>query len=1314
MNNRQKRTTKRKKKQRKAVSNSQWKYKGLTRREAQIRAQKAWKTRYAKYGRPQRGRFYSEGESAKPLGGRFDKLFGRLKGDRTPIDDDDFTGSDFSEGYSSTAPRDLRNDLLLGRSYGRPGQTIMSTKMDRLAREHAGKGEKGPEEFVSSLKRELQLNRGQLTSNQIRDAETFIAASEARLSQLKERARVLRAQSPSAVPPDPSRERLSEDTKMGTAFYKGAVKLIKSPAYQGEPPFQKDPEGGPDKPKPKFVDVYETTRGRLSAIDTPGQTKVKASKSEQKGKKGARKKKPGAYLPAKDLDDLAEAIARHHTVPILAGKARRKYAAFPTIKSKEEVEEALAKTNLTASQKKVWRDKVKEQRAKKEKARVNAENLTRIEKDAEAVVYNRARQAAVKVNKIKAEREYEAELDRFRAKLLEAGLADLAKVEARGTPLRRTVMTAEDYYSGPQGFKKRLNEIASEPKRYIEGTKSIGFTDKGSPTADTKKAKFGIRANKVWDYEVRDKQGRVSRRALDFEDTTTKFKKGKRARFGDAVFPEGSLLPGEYDEVVSEHLRPRLRDSSKVRLRARGQSERENLLPSYYGRKAPRQGTEKDNEAEVEFRIPGIKKPGTRKKNPNLVDHLGESEGQFGKDYIIGSRVGFLKIADKTDPAFLDYVPMDTTGLAQEVLTAPLRAKREHELRDLSAKTWAARVTKADKVMARPKIVKNENFGPRMDASGFRPGSTYRVEGPKGHFPAHLMNDKQLRAKMEQVVDETYGPVESQDDREAKIKAATMAALGATYYGTSKRYREGTFPRAVNSLGAKISPSFSNVMKVKAAGLPLRDKIVDFGYMVAHPFDSPEGITMGANWGKWRDRPAGKFKSPDKAAASKLKKKQLELAQVGRVLKSQHKNVYSKNPIKRRYARYRKRDANKFKQFTEHESNIKSAFTEASEVVAKSVGKDKKHTLKAAENLRNTATVLQSEHTSRNPKPTISGLYHTNIKKASPFGSTGMEIAIRPSARDKYGSTAQTAGIVAGVAATALGAGYLYHRHQERKKAPEDRVAFYNKLLPPTFSTPPLPYARVSKETKVPTNALTEEIALAGKKFPSGIDAGFKRRKVVSRPPERDKESYTPNMSTGLTGVRLGGEKGGKAQLIFANRSQKIHRLPGKERGRFKATIMGRELPISIGIGKREVVKLKTANPNALTARQRDDLVWAYGAPLSDKDLEAWKVLKTKSPLDMTAGEHKQFEGLKIQGFTQDARDVTHSMGPQQRARLEDAFTDPEVVSRVFNQRGKAAATKEEKKQKQRDVTASDQTLEDIGLQKQREKRIRQMPVHHT
>lgn len=234
-------------------------------------------------------------------------------------------------------------------------------------------------------------------------------------------------------------------------------------------------------------------------------------------------------------------------------------------------------------------------------------------------------------------------------------------------------------------------------------------------------------------------------------------------------------------------------------------------------------------------------------------------------------------------------------------------------------------------------------------------------------------------------------------------------------------------------------------------------------------------------------------------------------------------------------------------------------------------------------------------------------------------------------------SGADKAALIGGAAvATAVGAHYLYYKHQQKKLPEEERVAYYNKILPPSFGIP-TPGIRTTAHWRTPSNRLTNEIpGASNRRIPVQWGLSVDKKQIAFRPMDRGYPKNAPVF--GRVGIGSTARGGSFKRSLTTD----LQRPPSKrfDAGTHNIFILGKKLPGEGTVGKQRRVELKRTNPNRMSKQQREDIVWATRGT----DLE---------------------------------QDVKNFYSFGKRDPIIDMFNDPEEVDRILKRKGERERTRQ-------------------------------------
>lgn len=466
---------------------------------------------------------------------------------------------------------------------------------------------------------------------------------------------------------------------------------------------------------------------------------------------------------------------------------------------------------------------------------------------------------------------------------------------------------------------------------------------------------------------------------------------------------------------------------------------------------------------------------------------------------------------------------------------------------------------------------------------------------------------------------------------DSHINELIAAGITATAYASRNRIKRGYIPQRVNKVVGKVWPGVTAMDVNDAYVRPVAEHKANVKYTLRHPTSSPSGEWGGLHISSIRDRKH--FIEPDTRYARMLDSRRHEIGRIDRTLESAQK-AHTKTGIRGAVDRVlteravRNREYGHFADGTN--SVLGRARHDASNVLDPSTygagirnragdyemveglkfaptmkdqieqGLKFPKTKAAAENLMTES--LQTQHK------------YDNLHTATVLGSKG---AIFPKAsRWSHGSfTGNEKGILIGgaVIGTAIGAGYLYHRHNEKKKAEDEKVAFYNKIIPSPIkspiATPGMP--KITKAYKIKSSTLADELMLTGTRLPSRVFVPTSKRQLWKGSPAD--RGYGKNAAIGKPSLGL--KSTGEAKLregfiVNMDRAEQGPRKTSKvSRDRQNLVLLGKKTPVYGEFGKRQRVMLSPTNPNRMSQEDMDKVVWAHAG--------------THGPLGASGGYHE-------------------------------------------------------------------------------------------
>lgn len=453
--------------------------------------------------------------------------------------------------------------------------------------------------------------------------------------------------------------------------------------------------------------------------------------------------------------------------------------------------------------------------------------------------------------------------------------------------------------------------------------------------------------------------------------------------------------------------------------------------------------------------------------------------------------------------------------------------------------------------------------------------------------------------------------------RELRDVAAAAAAAGI--YGSRKATRERSkdiFNKSFNTL-KKIGPIGrwaerhnwdDEVLTVNRAYLrPLREKRANFIYGLRHPFSDPHGQTLGMDWGRWKYREH--WIADETKNARKMGRLTEDVKRVSRT------REYVRKHPRGLLSRWRKepmlRHAD-YKNFRDKEGFLMQRMHLADKLKNAPVGEDVEFLHPITQEYMKIKSTTQTQSHGRNLSGFIADTFKKDWEESNVFESQQAAHAAKRAQMNWFRRRVpnvsvpggKTTGIVAGIGLGALAVHYAQHKIRERRKKPEDRVAYYNKILPPAFTTPTL-RARTTGRVTIPSNIITREFGFAGHKVPVMWGFSIGRKRHAFRPMDKVDEfgqAYPKNARI-LGGTRLrGGTKGGKfwkSVIYDADPMKRTYR-----RGTHDVYIKGKKLPGTFEVGKLTKVQKSRTNPQRMSNFDREEIIWASKGTHDEQDIK--------------------------------------------------------------------------------------------------------------
>lgn len=460
---------------------------------------------------------------------------------------------------------------------------------------------------------------------------------------------------------------------------------------------------------------------------------------------------------------------------------------------------------------------------------------------------------------------------------------------------------------------------------------------------------------------------------------------------------------------------------------------------------------------------------------------------------------------------------------------------------------------------------------------------------------------------------------------QGEVEDLAKAAVAAGIYQSRDRLVKGTIPNVANKSFNQlrkipwVNKQFGdtwdhNVADANEAYLrPLQEKITALKYGARHPLSSQTGTSFGIDWGRWKYREhfipewmggAELRETRRMERQSKLFKRVAETR--SRVIKNRGKTGFSgafhnwrSEPMMMH------RDYLHFNTENEFGNSFVSKHLDfLDQYLDGNVG----DIIEVEDPLtKATARVKLTKKLQDEAK-----LSKARINMWANEG--GGAIPPRPPGSTKWTEflpdPKKPTTIAAAVAVAALAAHYGRHKYVESKKPKDERIAYYNKVLPKAFDVPTVKI-RQTGWVRTPNNAFTREFDLQNKKVAVRAGVSLQKKRIALRPMEWN-EPLAPNAPI-FGGIRSHKTAQGSwsKSLIFEQMTPREQRRVvrrGKP-GEYGITVKGKKLPIRVEVGKREKIELKARNPHRLTQQDRDNIVWAvHGTPMEEntKNFYSW------------------------------------------------------------------------------------------------------------
>lgn len=823
------------------------------------------------------------------------------------------------------------------------------------------------------------------------------------------------------------------------------------------------------------------------------------------------------------------------------------------------------------------------------------------------------------------------------------------------------------------------DQAAKKTKAFQDGTFTGAWNAKGERVAPGDDAAvLRISPNKKWVYQLRDEQvvfdreGNVisrdvgsKREELPYWDTKTRHEMGRRNRFGQ-------LLPDQYDEVQSEKEESRFQNAVNISRGSRKRlGQKDDSVPEHVLKAA---NIDADKVSKEEFiAMRGVKQSHKRVDDPD--NRYPVKQVRANGRWVEASDIEY-DLADK-GARRIDRFPKQKIVTFIDPKELELSKKQRDEI---SLKIPAIR-RKQDAVIdngwlsgghkqRRAWWEQDERI---LDINVAGSETTSRAV----HAFGDARRERELReASAENAWREAHytGKIKASE----RGTAAEIAAAGgfAAWYGSRERVKKGYAPRFFNERYKNFyerSPKYrrfaskhgfkpENVARdfEEAYVRPGVANTANFWWRLKHPLSSPEGTTLGVDWGKIRYRDVAI--SPEKKAFRDIQRLEEQIERVARTEEFIGKNAYRPG-LRGAIARHRTEPLKRWKDYTEFHQRgglLEEGLRKSRETTSV-MGSETEAFKKAAE-LEQRIYKLRAENVAKSSKSTDLVPYIPQPK----FDYSRFDRW----AKGDVTNLERNVMIGGAVAGTALGAHYLYHRHQERKRRHEDPeyqgTRYYNKLIPGPIRGP-VPKSRATGHYRIPTNKFTYEFGFANKRVPVRWGVSTQNKTLWKGSPAD--RGYDPNLKVvGRTKLRRPTRGGSFVNSLFFDteaigRRKRSHVPKGAE-----LKIAGRSTGIRGEIGARKKLQLTRTNPNRMSVEDRENLAWAVHSggfgdlrhisederlvrsffPEDDRiqdllsdDKEMRRIRKRKGEKDITRTAQTSYKAKSYVGQADDSEDIT-------------------------------------------------------------------------
>lgn len=444
---------------------------------------------------------------------------------------------------------------------------------------------------------------------------------------------------------------------------------------------------------------------------------------------------------------------------------------------------------------------------------------------------------------------------------------------------------------------------------------------------------------------------------------------------------------------------------------------------------------------------------------------------------------------------------------------------------------------------------------------------------------------------------------------EMKLLAGAAATTGLL--NSRRQVQEGYLPKAVNSVFAGAVGKSSRLAAMaekynwsdellnvnEAYTRPLQEKMANFGYSARHPLSSPYGSSYGIDWGQFRYRQ--KWINSDKMESRRLDR---SLAMVERQKRAidRVRSGREKGGITGRIADWRSepvlRQREGFHDLAQRHRDLVDEYrwgNKANQATqydplfgAQLRGRD------------GSALTVHPSDATRDKAGYVSMRIKSMMLEEEKRGAIGprasrTKIADRLAKVDwaaNAGNVGKNPVVIGGAVLGAVAIGhYAYYKHQQKKLPESERVAYYNHILPKKFDVT-VPHAHVTRVYKTGNSDLAQLTGFANRRIPVAAAFGTHQKEIALRPMDH---GMAPNARI-FGGVRSGKVKGGKLtdSVIYENHKWNNRRY---DHGTHDIYVGGKKLPGQFDFGNGwNKVERTSRNPNKLSQKDREDIVWAY------------------------------------------------------------------------------------------------------------------------